>query len=162
METIPLRPLFENEQFKTLNPDLKFFVLNALYKLCISREYRDPLPKHLMYLLQCSQTCYLKNKTVFRDILESVLPEISKIKNDKNYQILKASRANSDNALKRKKKLNSGTIVEEFLDNPAPLLPQHSAFAAQLRKERIPNEHVFKNPIKPVTNSKPMLTEKPR
>jgi hypothetical protein len=157
MKTIPLEPVFKNPKFKELNPDIKFFVLNVVYKLCTEGKEGEPIPNSLRGYLECSETCYRNNKQVFRSVLESVMPQIAKLKKRFRNQTSYATEIYCDNASKRRFERLQGKLVEDIPENQAPLLPQHSAFATQLKKERIPNEHLFKNPIKPMPNRQPTL-----
>lgn len=162
METIPLKPVFQNPKFKALNPDIKFFVLNVVYRLCTEGKEAEPIPKSLRGYLECSETCYRNNKQVFRSVLESVMPQIAKIKKRFRNQTSYATEIYCDNASKRRFERLSGQLVEPVQENQAPIVPQLSRESEILRRQRIPNEHLFKNPIKPVKDVKPMLTEKPR
>lgn len=166
METIPLRPVFQNPKFKALNPDIKFFVLNAVYKLCTEGKEGEPIPKSLRWYLECSETCYRNNKQVFRGVLESVMPQIVKIKNAKRAQTINAHQANRDKSKKHKDNHGYGELVEPSVENLAPILPQRSRDSEILSRTRILNENQYKTqswmsaPTKP--QSKPMLKEIPQ
>lgn len=159
MTTIPLEPIFENEKFNGLFPGAQYYVIRAVYSLLQKRKY-NPLPDNLRTHFLCSVSLWNKNKQVFREILEEVIPKIIKIKHLKLTQNVKGRTKSLENRAKLKKEFQSGKLAEPILENPVPLMPQFSALAATLHRERqlvqLPKPQHRQN------ERLPGLTEKPK
>lgn len=155
MKTIPLDPIYKDERFLELPASLRFFVINAVYRVCRSGKLGASLPDNMRKLFECPETTYRNHNVVMRSILETVLPEIEKIKNSKSHQVRKAHAALKEKAINQRVKQFAGTLAESITHNPAPLMTQHSAEAEQLRRQR--NLHPIA-PRKP-SGKPPVLTE---
>jgi hypothetical protein len=133
METIPLRPVFENKLFQDSKPIVKYAVLNAVYLLCIERKTEEPIPKYLEPYLGLCNPSYYRNKDVCRIILTDVLPKIAKIKYLKRKQVINGHKAQSMVAIKsRLKSMENNTFSdkidthEKFTLTPTPPKPYNS------------------------------------
>jgi len=116
METIPLRPVFENEEFNTLNPTLQFFIIKAVYLLCSQGKADNPLPANLRCYLQCSESAYVKHIDVFRNILANVLPQIAKIKQHACRQTKNATTARMKKRAERRLERSGNNVFSDAKD----------------------------------------------
>lgn len=159
MTTIPLEPIFENEKFNGLFPGAQYYVIKAIWLLLQKRKL-DKLPTQLRPFFLCSISLWNKNRSVFIEIINEVAPEIIKIKHMKYNQSYKARMNSLENRANLKKQLKSGKLAEPIPENQAPLMPQFSALAATLHRERqlvqLPKPQHRQN------ERKPGLTEKPK
>ncbi len=85
-----------------------------------------------------------------------------RFKRIKSEVAAKGGKVNRDEAMRRRAERLKGQLSEPLPDNPAPLTPQFSAEDAARKQRLIPNEQVFKNPIKQSQRKPPGLIEKPK
>lgn len=155
METIPLRPVFENKLFQDSKPIVKYAVLNAVYLLCTQKKTEEPIPKYLEPYLGLCNPSYYRNKDVCRVILTDVLPKIAKIKHLKYKSARKGHIGNVKKAIIRKEMYNrDGKFSDENEINKtnfAVLPPTHEEtawnkgqFDPIMRKMALQNNEVNK------------------
>lgn len=123
METIPLRPVFENILFQESKPIIKYAVLNAVYLLCTERKTDQPVPKYLEPYLGLCNPSYYRNKDVCRDILMDVLPKICGIKRLKRKQVTNGHQAQSKNAVESRLKYQKKNDLSDEIDNHVVFSP---------------------------------------
>lgn len=159
MTTIPLEPIFENEKFNSLHPSAQYYVIKAIWTLLQKRKL-DKLPTQLRPFFLCHCGLWNKNKQLFVDIVSEVAPKIIQIKNMKRNQSLKARAVMLENRAKVKHAVLSGKLAEIIPENQAPIMPQFSAFAATLHRERQLVQ--LPKPLHRQNERKPGLIDKPK
>lgn len=123
--TLPLQPIFDNEQFNTLTPEAKFFLIEAVYLLS-QRGLLTKMPEVRKGYFICSKSCYNKFKHVFDSILEKCVPEMLRIKNVQIKHVDKAHRASiKSKMLRRKLQIRKEQFSDES-DSHLEIFPTNS------------------------------------
>jgi len=89
METLPLKPLFDNARFNSASPLLRDAVFTILYGLASTKTLSYDIPADLRPYGRIADTNYYRLKQDIFNILQDVIPKILQIKRVK----LKVSQA---------------------------------------------------------------------
>ena len=168
MQTIPLEPVFENEKFIQSNNTVQMIIIRAIYWICRKRLLTENWKIHVRTLSEVNFVTYAKYKVLIFEVLEEVLPIIAKEKRIRMIGVLPSLKVRKEKAVVSRENRHRGNLEEKQEENPAPLMPQFSADAENLRRERIVNEQQFRQTLAPpVRRSQPgekppSLTEKPK
>lgn len=102
METIPLRPLFENRQFQEASNPVQLAIIKVVYQLCIRRILDTEYSQVIRRYAETNDVTYYNNKNVIISVLQTVMPQIAKIKRLKNKASANGNKANAQKAIKHR------------------------------------------------------------
>ena len=113
MQTIPLKPVFENGQFITATPQAKLAILTGIYYLSIKNLLKEQLPQDLRPYIGVTRNVWDRNKGVIREVINEVVPKICKIKNIKSNQTASAHFANVNKGAEQRLKQSKQTMFSD-------------------------------------------------
>lgn len=165
MKRVALKPIYDNKRFKESIGSVRIIIIDLFYYWSQNDYCEMPMDNSLKrYISTTDKTWYKYNKEII-DIFQEIKEVMLKKRAWNRRQTEKATIVHTENALQRKYARLSGTLSEEILDNPAPIMPQKSAVSAQIHRNRIINEQQYKLQSRPVNTqakNRPMLTETPK
>ena len=144
--TIPLFIIFDNDKFINAPNIAQLAVLKIIHFASCNHELEKPLDKRTIIYSGLDNNTYYRHRKIIGEIVQELAPLIIKYKKIKRAATLPAIAARIEKTAKRHKELSTSLIHDIPADNPAPLMPQHSAVSATLKRQS--NPLPYANPIK--------------
>ena len=123
MKTIPLDPIFDNPTFQNADSSAQLAIIKIVYKLCRKNKTSDFTVRDFRILSEVTDRTFYQHKDIITSVVESVMPEIVRIKLIKYKNAYKASKVHSKNALLRKEAGSNKQQFSDQNDNKAILTP---------------------------------------
>lgn len=123
METIPLRPLFENRQFQQASNPVQLAIIKVVYQLCIRRIYDADYVRATRMYGETNDVTFYSNKVLIVSILQQVMNDIIKIKRVKIKQVVNGHKAQTKIAIESRMKFQRKDTFSDNIDMHVEVTP---------------------------------------
>lgn len=127
METIPLRPLYENEKFILASGAVRQAITDTLYHLCIRKMLKDYSYQEFSRLIReysnVTDKTFYQDRQIMTSILQEVIPIILNMKRVSNRRAEKAGKTMIKKAAEKRSLMFKDNVLSEKQDSHMEIIP---------------------------------------